>query len=351
MNPNILISCFQQFDESNLNNFLYPLGAPNPRIVSDAIIYRVVVSNIGSETLTSSTCQLVGSVNGKNFTAWPLPPVTLEAGGSIIFQGLSASVRNGLCVVPLTGIAPTGPVALRTCWKVDGVIEAECTMPLERNETDIYAAGPEHAGPMEDSSEVLGILIEKRDGLVGAIAEAQGAIKVLNPIIDQLKAAVGCLLLLFTLSAFAAPKEKSLYEAGEIYVETFAGVSTADFKTFDGLYGAGFGIAYHKNWLIGARVLHNGWDIKGTTVQDVQARVVGRLPLSGSLAPYLFVGVGYRLGSASVPKGRENLHLDSGGGLEYRFTKHLGAFVETGWSANLDSKNAFVGTGGLRVTF
>ena len=135
------------------------------------------------------------------------------------------------------------------------------------------------------------------------------------------------------------------YSKGELSVSPFATIRTPNFEDFTEGYGVGVSYAYHRHWLIEGRALHDGFDIDGQTIGDIGGRIVGRLPLSnGRTAPYIFTGAGWSFD-------RDTVRIETGVGLEQRFTQRFGAYAEFGHHADFQGGQSFLGSAGLRITF
>ena len=147
----------------------------------------------------------------------------------------------------------------------------------------------------------------------------------------------------------AAPPPTSFFRANELDIGVFAtydkGVGdVSDLGIGEHAWGGGLDVAYFP-WLYG------GFRFQGSAINITRADqtagivtydAVLRYPLdlvvpNFHLAPYAFGGVGGLLGGLDGFNRAGNLRTDSrilgnfGGGLEYRFTPHVGIFTEAGY--------------------
>lgn len=108
--------------------------------------------------------------------------------------------------------------------------------------------------------------------------------------------------------------------------------------------GAGLGLSYFitRNLGIGADVYSE--NTTGALVDSASANLILRLPLGKSgFAPYVFGGGGRQFDMAQAWFGQV------GGGMEYRFTPHVGAFVDV--RGVLPDETKYYGVGRLGVRF
>jgi len=111
-------------------------------------------------------------------------------------------------------------------------------------------------------------------------------------------------------------------------------------------FGAGAGINYFftKNIGIGGDAYSE--NTTGPFVDSASGSLILRLPLGQSgFAPYVFGGGGYQFDIAK--KG----FVQAGGGMEYRFTRHVGIFLDARGVAPREVKCYGVGRLGLRLVF
>lgn len=149
-------------------------------------------------------------------------------------------------------------------------------------------------------------------------------------------------ILLLALSSLTACAD-SWWKAKEFQAEVFATPNTSNFSEFEGGYGLGFSYFWHRNFGVNARVAHVGYDFKGVVAEDFSGAIVARLPIdNANAAPYLRLGAGY-------DTGRDRTHIDSGVGLEWRWTRHVAVFGEAQFRAELDGELRYVFPVGLRV--
>jgi len=118
---------------------------------------------------------------------------------------------------------------------------------------------------------------------------------------------------------------------------------TGDKVVHDGRTGAGGGInVFFCKWFgIGGDIYTEGWDREVAT-----GNLIFRLPIPDTgLAPYAFGGGCYEWNDVN------GAVADLGGGLEFRFMKHLGIFVDARYVFADKSDDFGVGRVGLRLNF
>lgn len=127
---------------------------------------------------------------------------------------------------------------------------------------------------------------------------------------------------------------QELYQAKEVNVSVFGTYSNPEhqlkevFKTNarHGDFGAGIGVQYWLTEYFGGQldaVIPNADDIKGGLFDYVSLSVVARYPVK-AFAPYVIAGAGHNFTDRA-----EEFSSHLGVGIEYRFTKRIGAFVES----------------------
>lgn len=150
------------------------------------------------------------------------------------------------------------------------------------------------------------------------------------------------------------PEETCLYRNSELQVDAFA--AGAFYKNGRPGYGGGLGLNYFFGRYFGIGVEQDlvGRNSNGSGAYAEWATIGNlflRYPIcSWNLAPYAMIGGGALYGtSAGIGVG----HV--GGGIEYRFTKHLGVFTDARWlftgNGNNDHNGAVLGRAGIRVAF
>ena len=146
----------------------------------------------------------------------------------------------------------------------------------------------------------------------------------------------------------------SLYNAHEFSLDAF-GMGSIGQRTIrhlsgravvdDGRVGAGAGANYFFT-----RHLGFGWEaysqnIHGVFVDNGSMNLLGRLPIGETgFAPYAMGGGGYQF---DVKQGI----AQAGGGVEFRFTEHVGIFADARYVWAEKTDNFGVGRFGLRVAF
>jgi hypothetical protein len=90
---------------------------------------------------------------------------------------------------------------------------------------------------------------------------------------------------------------------------------------------------------------HRG-NTTGRFIDSASANLILRIPLGQSgFAPYVYGGGGRQFDLAQV------WFLQAGGGMEYRFTPHVGLFVDARWVIPEKTKYYGVGRLGMRFAF
>ncbi len=110
--------------------------------------------------------------------------------------------------------------------------------------------------------------------------------------------------------------------------------------------GAGAGINYFltRNFGIGAEGYSE--NTSGVFIDNASGNLILRLPLGqGGFSPYIFGGGGHQFDAAKLWFGQ------AGAGLEYRFTPHVGIFVDARAVWPNETKYYGVARAGLRFAF
>lgn len=142
------------------------------------------------------------------------------------------------------------------------------------------------------------------------------------------------------------PQDNAFYRACEWQLDVFGGVGSKDFDNFgDPSEGfAGLGLTFYPSLNFGIGVsgaadrFHE--DVADAVAWDLYARVpIGRAAI-------------YALGGVShSARHWDRLSAQGGGGLEYRFSKHVGIFGETRAINDMDGNWRPSSRGGLRFSF
>lgn len=146
---------------------------------------------------------------------------------------------------------------------------------------------------------------------------------------NSFKSAVIALLAMFALvfGAFADTNtvaSVSPYRANEFAVSTFATYQAAGQQTGDSEWGAGIQADFFvtKNLGVSLATSKDRFD-SGAFFQNLSIGPVIRLPIKDTgVAPYAIGGIGFDFDH------QNDRFYYAGGGVEYRFTKHLGVFAD-----------------------
>jgi hypothetical protein len=115
----------------------------------------------------------------------------------------------------------------------------------------------------------------------------------------------------------------SIFGTGTVGEDTLDNPSSKRIER-DGQLGAGIGVSYFFHRYVGIE----GYAYSESTggkhfVDDIGGNLIFRLPLGESgVAPYVFGGGGRQIDPVT------QWNLDAGGGVEWRFTDHVGVFVD-----------------------
>ena len=146
-----------------------------------------------------------------------------------------------------------------------------------------------------------------------------------------------------------------LYRCNELSVDAFGTASLGRYTIehwsssrarHNTEFGAGVGLNYFltRNLGIGADVYSEG--IGGPFIDSAEANLILRLPLGHcGFAPYVFGGGGGQFDMAKT------WFCQAGAGMEYRFTRHLGLFVDARGVLPDETTGFGVGRLGLRFAF
>ncbi len=165
----------------------------------------------------------------------------------------------------------------------------------------------------------------------------------------------GTLLMLATHSAVGEETAGDLYRAKEFSVDGFGSGSVSRY-TIDHVsrsrvrqntrLGVGAGVNYYfsQNFGIGGDVYAE--DTHGSFIDSTSLSFLYRLPLGQSgFAPYAFGGGGREF------DGVDTWFLQAGLGMEYRFTPHIGVFVDGRGVVPKETKYYGVARLGMRFAF
>jgi len=152
-----------------------------------------------------------------------------------------------------------------------------------------------------------------------------------------------------------APMEGYLFNANEWQIDAYTAGAAGKFnhKTYNGL-GGGLGLSYFFTRYFGIGIddtlgtlnAHGHLD-RNDLYDNASGNLIARLPIeSWHLAPYGFVGGGATWGNhATAGNG------DAGIGLEYRFTKNIGIFVDSRYLYGSRSLSETLSRAGIRLAF
>ena len=146
-----------------------------------------------------------------------------------------------------------------------------------------------------------------------------------------------------------------LYRANEFSLDLF-GTDALDKYTVshpsedrirhDSRLGLGVGLNYFLIRYVGVGVDAYSEDTKHSFVDNVSGSLIGRLPIGNTgLAPYAFGGGGHQFDPIDANFG----HV--GAGLEFRFTRNIGIFVDARWVWTDRDKDYGLGRAGVRFAF
>ena len=110
--------------------------------------------------------------------------------------------------------------------------------------------------------------------------------------------------------------------------------------------GVGGGVSYFITRNIGFGADAYSENTTGTFIDNASINMIVRFPIGQSgFAPYIFAGPGRQFDLAKV------WLVQAGGGAEYRFTQHLGIFLDGRWALPEKTKYYGVARLGMRFVF
>lgn len=149
--------------------------------------------------------------------------------------------------------------------------------------------------------------------------------------------------------------ENPFYKAHEFSIDAFAsgtvGESTIDHLSGsrierDGRLGAGAGLNYFFTQNIGIGGEAYSENTAHNFIDSIEGNLIARLPLGRTgVAPYIFGGGGRQLDPLYQYFGQ------AGGGIEFRFAKHMGFFVDARYVLADKTDNFGLGRAGIRINF
>jgi len=147
-----------------------------------------------------------------------------------------------------------------------------------------------------------------------------------------------------------APVEGYLFNANEWQVDAFVAGAAGRFnhQKYNGV-GGGLGLSYFFTRYFGVGIDDTLGSLNGNghTYDNCSGNLIARLPIeSWHLAPYGFAGGGATWGNhATAGNG------DVGAGLEYRFTRNIGLFVDSRYLYGSRSLSETLSRAGVRFAF
>ena len=136
-----------------------------------------------------------------------------------------------------------------------------------------------------------------------------------------------------------------LFGSGSVGQHTLNHINDETLK-HDLRLGAGAGLNYFftRNFGLGGEAYSE--NTGHSVVDNASLSLIGRLPLGQSgFAPYVYGGGGHQFDPIELN------YLHAGGGLEYRFTRRLGLFVDARYVFTDETPNYGLGRVGLRLGF
>jgi hypothetical protein len=169
----------------------------------------------------------------------------------------------------------------------------------------------------------------------------------------------GTMLMLAATSAWGAGtvsnNQGDYYRSGELSVDAFGTGSLGEYTIQhlsgpsvrqNARFGLGAGINYFITRNIGIGGEAYSENTTGAFIDSASANLTLRLPLGQSIfAPYVFGGGGHQFDMAQLWFGQ------FGGGMEFRFTPHVGIFIDARAVVPNETRYYGVGRVGLRFAF
>ena len=136
-----------------------------------------------------------------------------------------------------------------------------------------------------------------------------------------------------------------VFGSGSIGQQTINNITGSRIE-HNGRLGAGAGMNYFITRCFGIGGDAYTEDTAHDFVDSASGNLIGRLPIGDTgIAPYIFGGGGYQFDQVSQK------FAQGGGGVEFRFAKHMGFFVDARYVFADRTQNYGVGRAGLRVSF
>lgn len=146
---------------------------------------------------------------------------------------------------------------------------------------------------------------------------------------------------------FYRPQELSLdaFGTGSVGQSTINHLSGAHVED-NGRLGAGLGVNYFFLRYLGVGAEAYSENTADHFIDNASASIIGRLPIGNTgVAPYVFAGAGHQFDPLVQTFG----HF--GGGVEFRFMRHAGFFVDARYVVVDRGDNFGLGRGGFRFNF
>jgi hypothetical protein len=145
-------------------------------------------------------------------------------------------------------------------------------------------------------------------------------------------------------------EDKTYFSEHEFSVDAFGLYAFADGTgRLDDDWGGGIGVNYFFTKHLGLGLDGYWWDgdsVSNETVSSFSGSIILRWPFeSAHIAPYVFGGGGGHF------SGVDQASLHGGGGIEYRFTPHLGTFVDGRYVFTEDTNDFAMIRFGARFVF
>lgn len=156
-------------------------------------------------------------------------------------------------------------------------------------------------------------------------------------------------------TSFSSDNRSSYYHAHEFSIDGFGSGSLGQqyidhisrhTLRHDARFGAGVGVNYFFTRCLGIGGDAYSENTSGPFIDSASGNLIGRMPIGNTgLAPYIFGGAGHQFDQVQQTFGQ------AGAGLEFRFTRNLGLFVDARYVFPDQTENYGLARGGVRVSF